>query len=106
LFFLQNFALFSGVLGDFGAPTPYNGEGIGQYINDAFQGHSHLLESYANVVDNIGGGVLAGYNGGGDKSNIRWTENASPLTLTGYWSPRYRQETRPASISAYLCIKY
>jgi hypothetical protein len=83
---------------------------IGGFIADAFQGHLR-------IGFRVDGKLLAWGENGAAGSN-RWIISAvaeaieNRFAVTGYdndginGTPRVAAETRPASMSAYVCIKY
>jgi hypothetical protein len=78
---------------------------IGAYLPDMFQKHGVNMPVFVYVKDNtILGGVIPGYDQGGDQA---WSRFPGGLTSAeGYGTVRVGTETRPASISSFLCIKY
>jgi hypothetical protein len=80
---------------------------IGEHIPDAMQGHSHKILVFSDMTDNtVTGGSIPGYSVGYNQATTRLYESFVPVIATGYGSPRTAQETRVASLSAFVGIKY
>jgi hypothetical protein len=87
--------------------TPYNGGEIGQFKEDMFQMHwrnSLFVDSTGlEWKDSFGSGTLSaiGLSGNPDRFHMNGV-----LSDGTNGPPRHGPETRPTSISAYLCITY
>jgi hypothetical protein len=72
-------------------PNRYDGKGIGAFSPDKIKSHNHAISWH--YQDATGGNGIAG-------------SNATGVTVHSVTGDQGDNESAPASISVYLCIKY
>jgi hypothetical protein len=86
----------------------YDGNAIGTFIPDQFQEHGHIMYGAGlNVAQGGAGGGNPTANTGSNNTLINQDSIRDPSTANGLFpTTRTGPSTNPASVSAYLCIKY
>jgi hypothetical protein len=87
---------------------PYDGKSIGDFQTDAFGKHYHELTDGTARITQIRSRPNPAATEGVDYENLnlQTASNNNAPTRTSWIQQAGGNETKPASISAYLCIKY
>lgn len=84
----------------------YDGNDVGNFHPYSLIDHSHSVIAYDNVVQNVAGGVLAGYNGAGNSEWTRYCEGFSVITRAGRPPANKGDENAPAWLAILAYISY